>query len=183
MVGLLLRSAAMTVKLFSGALLDELAAKAAASPRGRAHYNVHLSAEDPVQRFFVVADPRSYFRPHRHGSQSELALVLRGSFDILTFDDSGGILARYVVTAGGEHLGYESARATWHTLIARTDGAAFLEIKEGPYDPASAAEFAPWAPPESDARVPQFLEWLRSARTGARYCSWSPSAKANGSGA
>lgn len=159
----------MNLKLFSGALLDELAAKAAASPRGRAHYNIHLSAEDPVQRFFVVANPASYFRPHRHAARSELALVLRGSFDMLTFDDSGCILARHRVSAGGEHLGYESARSTWHTLIARSDGAAFLEIKEGPYDPASAVEFAPWAPPEGDARVPQFLEWLRCARAGARY--------------
>jgi cupin fold WbuC family metalloprotein len=159
----------MTMKLLSGALLDELAAKAAASPRGRAHYNVHSSADDPVQRFFVAADTRSYFRPHRHSSRAELALVLRGSFDVLNFDDSGGILARYVVTAGGEHIGFESARSTWHTLLARTDGATFIEIKEGPYDPASAVEFASWAPPEGDARVPQFLEWLRSAAAGARY--------------
>ena len=38
---------------------------------------------------------------------------------------------------------------------------------EGPYDQATAAEFAPWAPPEGDARVPQFLEQLRVAQPGA----------------
>ena len=156
------------MKLFSGALLDELAAKAAASPRGRAHHNVHASADDPVQRFFVVANRQSYFRPHRHGSKSELALVLRGNFDVITFNESGCVLARYLVGAGSEHLGYETPRATWHTLVARAAGAAFLEIKEGPYDQASATEFAPWAPPEGDARVPAFLEWLRTAAPGAR---------------
>jgi len=157
-----------TVKLFSDALLDDLAAKASASPRSRANHNVHASAEDPVQRFFVVANRQSYFRPHRHRTKSELAIILRGSFDVITFDESGCLLARYVVGVGTEHWGYETPRGSWHTLIARADGATFLEIKEGPYDQASAAQFAPWAPPEGDARVPQFLDWLRTAPVGAR---------------
>jgi cupin fold WbuC family metalloprotein len=92
---------------------------------------------------------------------------VRGGFDVLTFDEAGRILARHLVDAGGELLGYETPRATWHTLIAHADGSAFLEIKEGPYDQATAAEFAPWAPPEGDARVPQFLEQLRVAQPGA----------------
>jgi cupin fold WbuC family metalloprotein len=155
------------MKLFSSALLDELSAKATASPRGRANHNIHIAADDPVQRFFVVANRQSYFRPHRHRTKSELAFVVRGGFDVLTFEESGRMLARYVVDAGGELLGYETPRSTWHTLIARADGSAFLEIKEGPYDQATAAEFAPWAPPEGDARVPQFLELLRVAQPGA----------------
>lgn len=156
------------MKLFSGALLDELAIQATTSPRGRANHNVHVSSDDRVQRFFVVANRQSYFRPHRHRSKSELALIVRGSFDVVTFDEAGCLLARYVVGAGSEYLGYETPRDTWHTLMARTDGAGFLEIKEGPYDRATAAQFAPWAPPEGDARVPQFLEWLRTAQAGAR---------------
>lgn len=155
-----------TMKLFSGTLLDELAAKAAASPRGRAHHNVHASPDDPVQRFFIVADRQSYFRPHRHQTKSELALVLRGTFDVVTFDDSGCVLARYVVGEDGDNFGYETPRGTWHTLIARADGAAFLEVKAGPYDQMTAAQFASWAPPEGDPNVPQFLEWLRRAEPG-----------------
>jgi cupin fold WbuC family metalloprotein len=154
------------MKLFSGALLDELAVKATASSRGRSNYNVHASADDLVQRFFIVANRGSYFRPHRHRTKSELALIVRGSFDVVTFDESGCVLARFVAGAGTEHLGYETPRDTWHTLIARSDGAAFLEIKEGPYDQTTAAQFAPWSPPEGDARVPEFIEWLRVAAVG-----------------
>lgn len=154
------------MKLFSAALLDELTAKAAASSRGRAHHNIHASPADPVQRFFIVANRHSYFRPHRHQTKSELALVLRGGFDLVTFDDSGYVLARYVVGEDGDLLGYETPQATWHTLIVRSDDAAFLEVKEGPYDPTTATEFAPWAPAEGDARAPEFLDWLRSAAPG-----------------
>jgi cupin fold WbuC family metalloprotein len=154
------------MKLFSATLLDELAAQAAASPRGRAHHNVHASSEELVQRFFIVANRQSYFRPHRHQTKSELALILRGTFDVVTFDDAGCVLARYAVGADGNLLGYETPRGTWHTLIAHGDGAAFLEVKEGPYDPTTATEFAPWAPAEADTRVPDFLQWLRSAKPG-----------------
>jgi cupin fold WbuC family metalloprotein len=160
------------MKLFRHALLDELTAKAAASPRLRANHNIHASADDRVQRFFVTASRDSYFRPHRHLTKSELTVVLRGQFDVLTFDEAGVVTARYTVGEGATTLGYETPQATWHTLLAAADGATFLEIKEGPYDPATAAQLAPWAPAEGDAKVPQFLGWLREAREGA--CAASP---------
>jgi cupin fold WbuC family metalloprotein len=155
------------MNIFTRQLLDELAAKATTSPRGRTNFNIHSSAADPVQRFFIVANQHSYFRPHRHLSKSELALVLRGQFDVVTFDERGVVTARQVVGGNADGFGYETPRATWHTLIARTDGSAFLEIKEGPYDPATSVEFASWAPAEGDAAVPQFMEWLRTAQPGA----------------
>lgn len=154
------------MKLFPRALLDELTTKAAASPRARAHYNIHTSASDLVQRFFVVANRSSYFRPHRHAVKSELALLVRGRFDVITFDEVGRITARYTVGEGSANIAYETPRGTWHTLIADNDGAAFLEVKEGPYDPATATEFAAWAPAEGHASAPLFLEWARTAALG-----------------
>ncbi len=152
------------MKIFSRALLDEVGVRANASPRQRAHQTIHASNEDRVQRFFVVANRNTYFRPHRHLTKSEMALVLRGTFDVITFNDDGAISARYTVGAGTENFAYETPQGTWHTLIAHEDGAAFLEVKEGPYDPATAAEFAPWAPAEGDPEAASFLERLRAGR-------------------
>jgi cupin fold WbuC family metalloprotein len=163
-----------SMKIFSETLLDELAAKAAASPRKRANHNIHTSSSELVQRFFIAADKDTYFRPHRHSSKSELALVLRGRFDVVTFDDAGRVTGRHGVGSDTGSVGFETPCATWHTLIACTDGAAFLEIKEGPYDPAIAAEFAAWAPPEGDPAVPQFLDWVRRAQPGTG--SYTPKA-------
>ncbi|MDB6101000.1 MAG: hypothetical protein JWO52_999 [Gammaproteobacteria bacterium] len=155
------------MKLFSQALLDELTAKASTSPRRRANHNIHASPADPVQRFFIVALRDSYFRPHRHLARSELALVVRGHFDVLTFDATGGVTGRYRVGSDTPDIGFETPQATWHTLLAVTDSAAFLEIKEGPYDPATAVEFAPWAPPEGNESVPAFQQWLREVQPGS----------------
>jgi cupin fold WbuC family metalloprotein len=154
------------MRTFTGRLLDELTAKATASPRGRTHLNIHASSTDPVQRFFVVANRQSYFRPHRHHTKSELALVLRGQFEVITFDERGTVTARHVLGGDAEGFAYETAPATWHTLISNVDGSAFLEIKEGPYDPATAVEFASWAPAEGDVAVPGFMDWLRTAQPG-----------------
>lgn len=155
------------MKLFSQALLDELTAKATASPRLRANHNIHASPADLVQRFFIAAQRDSYFRPHRHLTKSELALAIRGRFDVLTFDEHGAVTARHQVGSDLPNIGFETPRSTWHTLLATTDGAAFLEIKEGPYDPATAAQFAPWAPAEGHESVAAFQRWLRQAQPGS----------------
>lgn len=157
------------MKILTQALLDELAAKAAAAPRGRAHHNIHESPADPLQRFLVAAQRQSYFRPHRHHTCAELGTVLRGGFDVLTFDAAGCVSARWSIGEGTGNVAFETPRLTWHTLLARADGAVFLETKPGPYDPATAAEFAPWAPAEGDPAVPALLAWLRTARPGERY--------------
>lgn len=154
------------MKLLPHQLLDELAARAAASPRARAHYNIHATPADLVQRFLVVAQRDSYFRPHRHASRSELALLLRGRVDVLTFDERARVTGRYGVGEGTDNIAYETPQGVWHSVVPGAAGAAFLEVKQGPYDPASAAEFADWAPAEGQPGVRAFLEWLRSAQPG-----------------
>lgn len=98
----------------------------AASPRLRAHHNVHEAASDP------------YFRPQRH-------------------------LTR-IVTALAPH-------ATWQTRFVATPIAAFYEVQEGPYDPATAVEFVARAPAAGDAQARASLDWARTAAIGARYPS------------
>jgi cupin fold WbuC family metalloprotein len=154
------------MKLISTTLLEELATAAAASPRGRTHYNLHEGPADLVQRYLVVANRGSYFRPHRHTTRAELALVVRGALDLLMFDDSGSVTARHAFGAGAANLAYENGPGIWHTVVVRDDATTFLEVKQGPYDPATASEFAPWAPGEGESGVARFLAWARDAAPG-----------------
>lgn len=155
------------MKLVSTALLDEMTARSAASPRRRTHHNLHASPSDPVQRFVVVAHSDTYIRPHRHMTKSELCTVVRGRFEVVVFDADGIITERSIIGEGTSNIAFELPSQTWHTLLVLTDGAAFVEIKEGPYDPATAAEFAPWSPEEGGATA-AFRSWVRAAPVGAR---------------
>ena len=157
------------MKLLPHALLEELAARAAASPRRRAHYNIPAAPEDLVQRFIVMALQDSYFRPHRHAARAELALILEGDVELVTFDERGALTARSPVGGHSASLAYETPPAAWHTVLVSSARAAFLEIKQGPYDPATSSQFAQWAPAEGDASVAAFQQWLQSAGVGDRW--------------
>ena len=153
------------MKLIDSRQLDELAGKAKASPRGRAHLTLHAGNEDRVQRFFVAADSRTYFRPHRHRARSELALVVRGAFELLAFDDEGTLLRRHVLDSRGGAMACETPADLWHTLMALQDGSIFLEVKEGPYTPPRRG-ICRRAPVEGDAESEPSSTGCRARRQG-----------------
>lgn len=154
------------MQLFTTDLLAGLLAQAGASPRRRAHHNVHDSPADPMQRFFMAACRDSYFRPHRHRQRAEFAMVIRGQADVILLDDSGKVLQRLSLGPDAQVLAFEMAPDTWHTWVVMSADAIFFEIKQGPYDPQTAAEFAPWSPAECAPRVATFMPRLRQARIG-----------------
>lgn len=154
------------MKSITSEQLDELEEKARTSTRLRCNLNVHTSASDPVQRYFIAAERASYFRPHRHPDRSEFALVIRGQFDVLMFDDSGCITRHVRLGPGTDNAGVEMPANTWHTWIPVSDRGIFFEVKQGPYDAGSTAEFAPWSPEEGDPLVDDFVAKLRRSSQG-----------------
>ena len=60
----------------------------------------------------------------------------------------------------------ELPASQWHSYVCITDAATFFEVKEGPYDPDTATEFAAWAPAEGAAAAAPYCAWLRAAQPG-----------------
>ncbi|HOE80554.1 MAG TPA: WbuC family cupin fold metalloprotein [Smithellaceae bacterium] len=154
------------MKIITEEMLGSLIDQAGALPRLRANYNVHESPEDPVQRLFIAAEPSSYFRPHRHEGKSELALIIRGLFDILLFDLDGTVTERIQAGRGRNIIAVEIPADIYHTWIPMEQGSVFFEVKKGPYDPAAPASFAIWSPPEGSAGVKEFQTRLLNAQAG-----------------
>lgn len=157
------------MRLIDAALLDALHAAARRAPRLRAHRNWHDPARDRVQRFFVHLLPGSYVRPHCHAidGRCETVVLLEGAVDLLHFAADGTLRGRVALRAGGIR-GAEIGAEDWHSLHV-SEPATLLEIKEGPYDPATDKRFAEWAPPEGDPRVPALLSWFATALPGQRW--------------
>ncbi len=156
------------MKLVTKRLVNELADKAGMTERLRTNYNIHESLTDPVQRLFIAACRASYFRPHRHPGKSEFALIIRGLFDVLLFDGDGTLTER--ISAGPETdiIGLEIPADVYHTWIPVADQSVFFEVKQGPYDPATSLDFAPWSPPEGSAKVKAFQAELAALNVGDR---------------
>lgn len=154
------------MKIISNKMLSALSEQASHSLRRRKHFNIHSSYQDSCQRFFNAIQMNSYIHPHRHSTSGnrELLIAIRGSFSLITFDDHGDFIQS--VQFGAEHyanelcpnVGVEIPPNSWHTVIANQDYSILLEVKEGPFNPDEAKEFAPWAPKEGSQLAASFLQ-------------------------
>ena len=141
----------LSLVLLDDELLDEVAAAAKHDPRRRSIVRFH-EHEEPVQRMLNAMEPESYVRPHRHVAllRPEIFVALRGSVLAVRFADDGTPLEGVVVGADGPVRGVEVPPGAWHAFQALEPGSVIFEVSQGPYDPATAKDFAPWSPPEDD---------------------------------
>lgn len=157
----------MNIKLDND-FFNQLITDATQSSRKRSHYNLHKELDEPVQRLCIALNKGTYVRPHHHPKKNkwELMLALKGSVALLIFDKTGTLLERLLLNTNDSISGIELTPNTWHTVFPVTDSAVILEVKEGPYTPTEATDFADWAPVEGDDNVEDFLEWMRDAKIG-----------------
>ena len=152
------------ITLIDEALLDQVCAEAAASPRRRKNRNLHPHDRHPGHRLLNAMQPDSYIPPHRHldPNKDETFVVLRGLLGLLVFDDEGVLLRSVRVGAGGAALGVDIPHGRWHTAVALEPDTVFLEAKAGPYLPLTEAERAPWAPAEDSPDAAAYLAVLKA---------------------
>jgi cupin fold WbuC family metalloprotein len=160
------------MKVFTAEYLNGLTTQAQANQRKRQHRNIHESYEEPCQRLFNAIEPDSYIRPHRHSNdpKDELLIAIRGLMALVTFNNLGDVTASLCFGSekyGSElAVGVEVAVNTWHTVIALEPGCILLEVKNGPFEPNSAKEYAPWAPEEGSPDTEAYLKRLVERVTG-----------------
>ncbi|MCF8364489.1 MAG: WbuC family cupin fold metalloprotein [Bacteroidales bacterium] len=142
--------------------LNQTTSKAKESERLRMNYNFHPHLEDPISRMLNAMEPGTYIQPHKHQTPDrfEVFLVLRGRFVVFIFNDDGIISDHYILDACDGNYGVEIPARIFHSLMSLESGSVAYEIKEGPYQPATAKNFAPWAPAEGDAGAEAFMEKL-----------------------
>lgn len=134
-------------------LFDEVAQRAAESPRRRMHYDLRTEAFEPADasgvrswhdtsmKMLNVLMKDTVIPIHRHRDTNEVVVVMRGSGCEVTYDDKGRELHRVEMTAGGECSGVMVPRGAWHTFVALEDGTTIFEAKDGAYDPNETEEF------------------------------------------
>ncbi|QSH42450.1 WbuC family cupin fold metalloprotein [Lentisphaerota bacterium ZTH] len=158
------------MKIIDKELMDKLTEEALASERKRSHYNLHASLDEDIHRLCIAAEPGTYVKPHRHleGNKWELMVVLRGHVSILQYDDDGKVIRRVELQAGEAPAAVEIAADSWHNFVVLKSGSVVMEVKRGPYQRPSAADFASWAPDEGEAAAPAFCKWFEQCTVDSR---------------
>ena len=125
----------MTEKI-TQAILDDLTAKAKASPRLRMNLDLRNSADDTSQRMLNAIEPGSVVPIHRHRSTSETVVCLRGRLVWEYYDELERICTETIeLSPNGQVVVLNVPAGQWHTVRALEAGSVILEVKDGGYVP------------------------------------------------
>ena len=134
------------------AILDDLTAKAKASPRRRMNLDLRNGADDQSQRMLNAIEPDSVVPIHRHQKTSETVVCLRGrvveeyyqelKVDSLKLKDSSEVQRLSVqkvqeieLSPNGPVVALNIPAGQWHTLRSLESGSVILEVKDGMFEP------------------------------------------------
>ena len=113
--------------------LDELTARAQASPRLRMNLDLRNSPADGSQRMLNAIEPGTVLPIHRHPTTTETVVCLRGHFEEYFYDADGRLTEVIDMTPGALLLNIPAGQ--WHSLKSLASGTVLLEVKDGPYVP------------------------------------------------
>ena len=119
--------------IIDNATLDELTARAQASPRLRMNLDLRNSPADGSQRMLNAIEPGTVLPIHRHPTTSETVVCLRGHFEEYFYDADGRLTEVIDMTPGALLLNIPAGQ--WHSLKSLASGTVLLEVKDGPYVP------------------------------------------------
>ena len=117
------------------AILDDLTAKAKASPRLRMNLDLRNSAYDQSQRMLNALEPGSPLPIHRHRHTSETVVCLRGHLREVFYNETGEITEVIDLAPGADCVALNIPLGQWHTVEVLESGTVILECKDGTYEP------------------------------------------------
>lgn len=129
-------------------LMDELTAKAKASPRLRMNYDLRNSDADQSQRMLNAIEPGSPLPIHRHMKSSETVVCLRGRLVEEYYrggEEVQGVqgvqkVQEIELSPNGPVVALNIPIGQWHTVRALESGTVILETKDGAYEPLSDSD-------------------------------------------
>nr|MBD5378119.1 WbuC family cupin fold metalloprotein [Bacteroides sp.] len=120
--------------IINNELLDDITAKAEASPRLRMNYNLHDSLDAKAQRLINVLLPGTILPIHRHRHTAETYAVIRGRMYVIFYDETGAETERHLLDPAEGNYGVHIPAGQWHGIDV-IEPTAILEVKDGPYTP------------------------------------------------
>ncbi len=118
---------------------------------------------DKFNQVFNFILKNSYMKPHLHPGtvRTEKMHLIKGSFELLIFDDNGEIIERDLIASDKKDY-VEVPPFTWHTYVMKSETTIIYETMMGIYHPNTWKKLAPWAPDEDSLEANSYLNKLRN---------------------
>ena len=121
-------------------LFEQIAAKAALSPRLRIHYDLRDSEDEDGQRMLNVLLPGTKSAIHHHTDTSEVVVCIYGSAIERFYDEQGNETEIVVMKAGSETPGVWIEQGRYHSLEATDEMGVIFEAKAHRYEQGKTEE-------------------------------------------
>lgn len=121
-------------------LLNSVTAKAKESSRLRMNFNFHESPDSKAQCLLNALEPGTDLPIHRHRHTAETYILLRGSMEVLFYDDSRELTDSIILNPLEGKFGINIPTGQWHSLKVLESGTMIFEVKDGPYTPIIAED-------------------------------------------
>ena len=122
------------------AFLDALTARAKASDRLRANYDLRDSSEDGSMRMLNALEPGTVIPVHRHNGTSEEVICIRGCVEEVLYDDSGVEVERLRLSPASGVMHCRVPLGQFHTCQSLESGSVIIEFKNGKYNPRTTED-------------------------------------------
>jgi cupin fold WbuC family metalloprotein len=123
------------MKIIDLELIDSVTELAKKNPRLRMNHNLHQSLDAKVQCLLNALEPGTKLPIHRHQHTAETYMLIRGSLNVLFYNDSKELVEKQELNPTKGKFGIDIGAGQWHTTEVLESGTVILEIKEGPYSP------------------------------------------------
>lgn len=110
-------------------LFNEIAKKAAESPRLRINYDLRNDENEQSQRMLNVLLPGTKSAIHRYNDTAETVLCIQGECIERYYDNEGNETEVFHFAAGGELVGLQIPAGQYHSLEAMDEMSVIIEFK------------------------------------------------------
>ena len=95
----------------------------------------HKSNSSKIHEMIIFHKKNHYVRPHKHINKSESYHAIKGNFDIILFNNKGGIIKKIPMGEfnSNRNFYYRIGKSVYHTLLIRSNICVFHETTNGPF--------------------------------------------------
>jgi len=130
--------------------INFLKSRVSKTKKKRVRICLHKNIKDKLHEMIIVLSNQTYIRPHKHQNKAESLHVIKGSADVIFFNNNGKVVKKERLSKKNNFL-YRLSSAKFHTFKIKSKFFIFHETTEGPFK-KNKTVFAKWSPKENDKK-------------------------------